>query len=42
MTFGEEVIVGIGEVVRQLRSLVTFPESPGSIPITHMAVHNLL
>ena len=33
---------GAGEMAQWLRALDALPEDPGSIPSTHMAVHNCL
>ena len=33
---------GAGEVAQWLRALAALPEDQGSIPNTHMAVHNCL
>jgi hypothetical protein len=35
-------LVGVGEMVQQLRALTTLSDDPGSIPGTHMAAYNCL
>jgi hypothetical protein len=34
--------MGAEEMTQQLKALNVLPEAPGSVPSTHMAVHNCL